>query len=289
MAVSFRDRELAAKSDTIETRARYAWRDIEGDRRAASPRPNGSRAGSARAESDRNFRRVERFFYVGAAALVIVGTAIVVGSAFWGELPQKTEPVDLMTPQTVAAPAPVGPSGVAGSEAAKLRANDPPASIVAGPVEPASTQDRAAPTADESESAQAAEAPNDLQSSISGLDLDPAFLNDEIAGRRRSARRGGEAGAPATAKGAQESEAGSDAQTGKCYVRVSGRVLAKGACQISRTAGAVTFQYSGETLTLSRIKGKSWSATLGGKTLGTVYKRGSCWVSRGAYVCDRGG
>lgn len=291
MAASFRDRELAAKSDTIETRARYAWRDVEGDRRAASPRPNGSRSRSARAESDRNFQRVERFFYVGAAALVLVGTAIVVGSAFWGEPPQKTESVDLMTPQTVAAPTPAGANGVARSEGAKMRASDPPASIVAGPVEPASsTQERVAPTPEVAESAPAAEAPSDSPSSIAGLDLDPAFLNDDIAGRPRRARRGAEeAGVPEAAKSASASEAGSDARTGKCYVRISGRVLAKGGCQISRTAGAVSFQYSGQTLTLSLVKGKSWSATLGGKTIGTVYKSGSCWGSKNAYVCDRGG
>ncbi|PPD09679.1 MAG: hypothetical protein CTY36_03070, partial [Methylocystis sp.] len=70
MAVSLRDRRPPPKADTIETRARYAWHDIEGDRRMASPRPAGSRQSYATA-SDRNFERVERFFYIGAAALVV--------------------------------------------------------------------------------------------------------------------------------------------------------------------------------------------------------------------------
>ena len=93
MAVSLRDRRPPPKADTIETRARYAWRDIEGDRRMASPRPAGSRQSHATA-SERNFERVERFFYIGAATLVVVGTAIVVGSAFWGELPQNGDPAE---------------------------------------------------------------------------------------------------------------------------------------------------------------------------------------------------
>ncbi len=94
MAVSLRDRRPPPKADTIETRARYAWHDIEGDWRAASPRPAGSRRQSYATASDRNFERVERFFYIGAAALVVVGTAIVVGSAFWGELPQNGDPAE---------------------------------------------------------------------------------------------------------------------------------------------------------------------------------------------------
>jgi 16S rRNA (uracil1498-N3)-methyltransferase len=72
MAVSLRDRRPPPKADTIETRARYAWHDIEGDWRAASPRPAGSRRQSYATASDRNFERVERFFYIGAAALVVV-------------------------------------------------------------------------------------------------------------------------------------------------------------------------------------------------------------------------
>ena len=115
MAVSLRDRRPPPKADTIETRARYAWHDIEGDWRAASPRPAGSRRPSYATASDRNFERVERFFYIGAAALVVVGTAIVVGSAFWGELPQNGDPADSMTPQKIAPPAPRGAPSQAGS------------------------------------------------------------------------------------------------------------------------------------------------------------------------------
>ncbi|MFZ3180101.1 MAG: hypothetical protein WA156_07840 [Methylocystis silviterrae] len=292
MAVSLRDRRPPPKADTIETRARYAWHDIEGDWRAASPRPAGSRRPSHATASDRNFERVERFFYIGAAALVVVGTAIVVGSAFWGELPQNGDPADSMTPQKMAPPAPRGAPRQAGSgaPAANLRSHEQPPSIIAGPVAPTSTPERAAASAqDGAESAPGAQASNTLASSIANLELEPEFLSDGIAGKRRSTRRGEQDEASAAANVAAEQEPpASEARSGKCYVRISGRVLNSGACQISRKGGAVIFQYSGQTLTLSPAKGKTWSAALGGKNLGNVYKSGSCWGSKSTYICDRG-
>jgi hypothetical protein len=256
----------------------------------ASPRPAGSRQSYATA-SERNFERVERFFYIGAAALVVVGTAIVVGSAFWGELPQNGDPADSMTPQKIAPPAPRGAQSQAhpGAPAANLRSHEQPPSIIAGPVEPTATPERAAPAQDGAESAPGAQASNPLASSIANLELEPEFLSDGIAGKRRAARRGteDEASAAANVAGEQEPPA-SEARTGKCYVRISGRVLNSGVCQISRKGGAVIFQYSGQTLTLSPARGKSWSAALGGKNLGNVYKSGSCWGSKSTYICDRG-
>lgn len=292
MAVSLGDRGPPPKPDTIETRARYAWHDIEGDWRAASPRPAGSRRQSYATATDRNFERVERFFYIGAAALVVVGSAIVVGSAFWGELPQNGDPADSMTPQKIAPPAPRGAPSQAhsGTPAANLASPEQPPSIIAGPVAPTATPERAAPTQDGAESAPGAQASNPLASSIANLELEPEFLSDGIAGKRRAARRGGQDDSPATANVAAEQEPpASAARTSKCYVRISGRVLNSGVCQISRTGGAVVFQYSGQTLTLSPVRGKTWSAALGGKTLGNVYKSGSCWGSKSTYICDRGG
>ncbi|NUJ79199.1 hypothetical protein HUN39_03975 [Methylocystis sp. FS] len=292
MAVSLRDRRPPPKADTIETRARYAWHDIEGDWRASPPPPVGSRRQSYATASDRNFERVERFFYIGAAALVVVGTAIVVGSAFWGELPQNGDPADSMAPQIIAPPAPRGAPSQAhsGAPAANLRSHEQPPSIIAGPVVPTATPERAASAQDGAESAPGAQGSNPLASSIANLELEPEFLSDGIAGKRRAARRGAEDEASARANVAVEQEPpASEARTGKCYVRISGRVVNSGVCQISRKGGAVVFQYSGQTLTLSPAKGKTWSAALGGKNLGNVYKSGSCWGSKSTYICDRGG
>ncbi|CCJ07235.1 hypothetical protein [Methylocystis sp. SC2] len=292
MAVSLRDRRPPPKADTIETRARYAWHDIEGDWRAASPRPAGSRRQSYATASDRNFERVERFFYIGAAALVVVGSAIVVGSAFWGELPQNGAPADSMRPQKIAPPAPRGAPSQArsGAPAANLRSQEQPPSIIAGPVAPSATPERAASAQVGAESAPGAQASNPLAASIANLELQPEFLNDGLGGKRRSARRGEQEESAATANVAADQEPpASEARSGKCYVRISGRVLNSGACQISRKGGAVVFQYSGQTLTLAPARGKSWSVALGGKNLGNVYKSGACWGSKSAYICDRSG
>ncbi|MGD9921054.1 MAG: hypothetical protein AB7V13_06360 [Pseudorhodoplanes sp.] len=286
MAVSLRERGAPPKTDNIETRARYAWHDIEADWRVASPRPIGPRRPSYSMDADRNFEKVERFFYFGAAALVIVGTAIVVISAFSGELPQNLDPDDSLTPQTVVSS---GAASVATPHAQpmNLRSHEQPVSIVAGPVEPAPAQDPAAALLLEPEAA--SQAPNAVAPSVANPAPEPESLNGGVAGLPASAQGGAADGASETAMSAPDKEAAApQARTGKCYIRISGRVLEGSACQISRNGGAVTFQYSGQTLTLTPVKGKTWSAALAGRKLGNVYKSGSCWASRSAYICDRG-
>ncbi|MBM3564004.1 MAG: hypothetical protein FJX48_12890 [Alphaproteobacteria bacterium] len=283
MAVSLRDHGASSR-DNIETRARYAWHDLEADWRVASPRPVGRRSQSYAIESDRNFERVERFFYYGAAALVIAGTAIVLFSAFSGDLPQNVDPANSLTPQKIASS---GAARVATSQApANLRSHEQPVSIVAGPVAPAQEP---AVSVQQSESATIVQGTNAVAASSANVGVEPDSLNDGAAGARGSAGSGATVGAFETAKSAPDPETSApEAPTRKCYVRISGRVLEGEACQITRNGGAVTFQYSGRTLTLSPVKGKTWSATLAGKNLGNLYKSGSCWASRSAYICDRG-
>ncbi|MGJ0620233.1 MAG: hypothetical protein ACR65Z_05905 [Methylocystis sp.] len=278
MSVSLRARGAPPKADNIETRARYAWHDIEADWRVASPRPIGPRRPSQAMDADGNFEKVERFFYYGAAALVVVGTAIVVISALWGELPQNLDPADSLTPQRIAS------SGAAPSHAppTNSRAHEQPVSIVAGPVEPAPAQDRVA--AQESAS---------VAPSVESAAPEPDVFDGGAASPRGSAQSGAADGASETAMSAPRSEAAAPEApnargNAKCYVKISGRVLEGGACQISRNGGAVTFQYSGQTLKLSPVRGKTWSVALAGKNLGNAYKSGSCWTSRSVYVCDRG-
>ncbi|MGD9657378.1 MAG: hypothetical protein AB7U61_07010 [Methylocystis sp.] len=286
MAVSLRERGAPPKSDNIETRARYAWHDIEADWRVASPRPIGPRRQSYAMDADSNFEKVERFFYYGAAALVIVGTAIVVTSAFWGELPQNLDPEDSLTPQTVVSS---GAASVATPHAqpTNLRSQEQPVSIVAGPVEPAPAQDRAAAQPPEPEAV--SQASNAVAPSVANPAPEPESLDDGVAGLRGAAQSGAADGESETAMSAPDKEAAApEARRVKCYIRISGRVREGGSCQVSRHGGAVTFQYSGQTLTLSPVRGKTWSATLAGRKLGNVYKSGSCWASKGVYICDRG-
>ena len=291
MAVSLRDRRPPPKADTIETRARYAWHDIEGDWRVASPRPAGSppvlrngvrsqlRKGRAlllhwrRGACRRRHRDRRRLRVLGRA------------SAEW-----RSRRFDDASKNSASRAA-------RRARARRIRGRRPPICDRMNSRPRSSpdrwsrqpTPERAAPAQDGAESAPGAQASNPLASSIANLELEPEFLSDGIAGKRRSARRGAEDEASATANVAAEQEPpASEARTGKCYVRISGRVLNSGVCQISRKGGAVIFQYSGQTLTLSPARGKSWSAALGGKNLGNVYKSGSCWGSKSTYICDRG-
>lgn len=74
-----------------------------------------------------------------------------------------------------------------------------------------------------------------------------------------------------------------------CFVKIEGRVLISGRCQILREDDkSVTFELAGEPLVLSFRQSRTWTARLGERDLGKVYKRGSCWGNRGFYACDRG-
>ena len=75
--------------------------------------------------------------------------------------------------------------------------------------------------------------------------------------------------------------------TSNCLVKVDGRVLINHSCQVSSTKQQrVTFELAEKPLTISHDHGRTWLATLGSQELGKVYKTGSCWGSKRAYICE---
>lgn len=74
----------------------------------------------------------------------------------------------------------------------------------------------------------------------------------------------------------------------KCFVKVSGRVQMSGACKVAHAGESVRFQLPGKTLEISHKAGRVWVATLGGRSLGQVFKNGACWGARGFYACEKG-
>ena len=48
----------------------------------------------------------------------------------------------------------------------------------------------------------------------------------------------------------------------------------------------VTFALAEKPLTISHDHGRTWLATLGSGELGKVFKTGSCWGSKRAYICE---
>jgi hypothetical protein len=75
--------------------------------------------------------------------------------------------------------------------------------------------------------------------------------------------------------------------TSNCLVKVDGRILINRSCQVSWTKQQqITFELAEKPLTISHDHGRTWLATFGSQELGKVYKRGSCWGSKRAYICE---
>lgn len=86
---------------------------------------------------------------------------------------------------------------------------------------------------------------------------------------------------------AEPTEANS-VRTAHCYLKLSGRVLTNGTCRVEITDNGIIFQLPGKPLEITHEHGRAWIATLGGRSLGKVYKSGSCWGARGFYACKNG-
>ncbi len=76
----------------------------------------------------------------------------------------------------------------------------------------------------------------------------------------------------------------------KCLVKVSGRVLFDRACSIQRPqAQGMTLDFNGRSVVVSFSHGETWTAMMDGRSLGNVYKSGSCWGRRKeVYICADG-
>lgn len=93
---------------------------------------------------------------------------------------------------------------------------------------------------------------------------------------------------PADKKAEEAAKAADAGKMAKCFIKVSGRVQNNGACRIRHAGETVIFQYSGSTLEISHAQGRVWTAKVGGRSLGKVYKSGACWGGSGFYVCENG-
>lgn len=286
MSLSLRDRGLPTRIDNIETRSRQAWSDIDDEWRRAPARPRGAPYKTLANDNDAHFERVERLLYIGAALLVFIGSGIVVGSAFRGGEPlQAVEPNIAPGPSQAAAP-PASAPGAAQKLADASAQTEPQSGAMSPPVSAAPQETVfAAPIAPPA-AFLAREAANRPDGAVVAAESEPAegasSTYDE-APVARSMQQARAENAPA-----QDATAAPEGRMGKCFVRISGRVLNSGSCEISRKGAAVTFQYSGQTLAISPVKGKTWALTLGGRKLGNVYKSGSCWAGRQTYICEKG-
>jgi len=85
----------------------------------------------------------------------------------------------------------------------------------------------------------------------------------------------------------QEAKSRVNELTSSCLVKVDGRILINRLCQVSWTKQQqLTFELAERPLTISHDHGRTWLATLGSRELGKVFKTGSCWGSKRAYICE---
>lgn len=93
---------------------------------------------------------------------------------------------------------------------------------------------------------------------------------------------------------AQESqraeETAGDARHAKCFVKVDGRVLFERSCTLRQPSrSTLTLNAGDDAVVLTQEHGRTWSADLGGRSLGKVYRTGQCWGRRRqVYICAKG-
>lgn len=245
------------------------------------------------AERNHAIEKAERVVHLVLGALILAGSALIVGTAlfgngapFGGTSENRAEVA--AAPAEQAAPKPLAKAEMNGSADKKAAAVDEML-LNAKPIMEAANmaampenapEPLAPPTAEMREKLAAAYAP-----SMAGA---PA-ASDALAYAPATAEPAKIPGISTDAmKPAEQAKAEDDGRMTKCYVRLGGRVQANGACRVRHGDDAVTFDLPGRNLSLTHARGKAWTAALGDRELGRVYKRGSCWGGRRLYVCDNG-
>lgn len=76
----------------------------------------------------------------------------------------------------------------------------------------------------------------------------------------------------------------------QCLVKVDGSVLFDRGCTLRQPGRSTfTFDAGGDDVVLTLERGRTWTASLGGRSLGKVYRTGNCWGRRREiYICAKG-
>ncbi|HEY8214685.1 MAG TPA: hypothetical protein VIG36_11215 [Methylocystis sp.] len=97
--------------------------------------------------------------------------------------------------------------------------------------------------------------------------------------------------APAAARESQrDDEPATEGRRGKCFVKVDGHVLFERGCMLRQPRRSMlTLNAGDEAVVLTLEHGRTWTASLGGRNLGKVYRTGECWGRRRqVYICAKG-
>jgi hypothetical protein len=81
-----------------------------------------------------------------------------------------------------------------------------------------------------------------------------------------------------------------EGRRGKCFVKIDGQVLFERGCMLRQSErSTLTLNAGDEAVVLTLERGRTWTASLGGRSLGKVYRTGECWGRRRqVYICAKG-
>ncbi|MFA6205028.1 MAG: hypothetical protein WC689_02355 [Methylocystis sp.] len=100
--------------------------------------------------------------------------------------------------------------------------------------------------------------------------------------------------APAARTAARESPRedapANEGRRAKCFVKVDGRVLFERSCLLRQPRrSTLTLNAGDDAVVLTQDHGRTWTASLGGRSLGKVYRSGECWGRRRqVFICAKG-
>jgi len=97
--------------------------------------------------------------------------------------------------------------------------------------------------------------------------------------------------APASARESRrDDEPAAEGRRGKCFVKVDGHVLFERGCMLRQPRRSMlTLNAGDEAVVLTLEHGRTWTASLGGRNLGKVYRTGECWGRRRqVFICAKG-
>jgi hypothetical protein len=267
------------------------------------------------------YERIEGVVHLTLAFTIVGGAAVILSSALFSPGAPLGGPIE---PPLVSAQAGLAPAApVAIKEAAAPAAEKQPAqapepvqqSAAAAPADPFLS---ARPIAESTAPATAATGPRPLtpptadtrEKLVARQDIAPepeAPADEAIAPPEASAyeaapaapaavsppapvsERAAAPAAPAKAV-AEAPKADTGGRMAKCYFKLAGRVQSSAACRVDHSGQSVLFHLPGKPLEIVHENGRVWSATLGGRNLGRVYrnKDAPCWGAKGFYACENG-
>ncbi|MBI1981547.1 MAG: hypothetical protein HYS63_08365 [Methylocystis sp.] len=252
-------------------------------------------AGGSRAVHDAASSRAPIWFYL-VAAIILIGGGLVAHIGLRGAPPERRAAAALESRAAqVAAIAPAIHSSAAAARdsvassaqrapgVTALRAHLLEAQATTAPLPeplppPAPKADTPAP-----EPAQAAPvlAPDEAQTNAAAQGVPPVDAVEPATSA---------SAAPAARESRREEKPAGDGRHTQCLVKVDGQILFERGCKLRQPGRSTfTFDAGGDDVVLTLEHGRTWTASLGGRSLGKVYRIGECWGRRReVYICAKG-